>query len=43
VSYVDSHPNGEGHRILAHELYEGLMALPAECWELDRKAAPDGT
>jgi len=42
VSYVDSHPNAEAHRILAHQLYEGLMALPAECWELDRSATLDG-
>jgi len=28
---VDSHPNAEGHRLLAEALVEGLLALPPEC------------
>jgi lysophospholipase L1-like esterase len=28
---VDSHPNAEGHRLLAEALVEGVLALPPEC------------
>lgn len=29
---TDRHPNSEGHRLLANALFNGLRALPAECW-----------
>ncbi len=32
VSSADSHPNREGHRLLAATLAEGLAALPVECF-----------
>jgi len=30
-SVVDTHPNGEGHRVLAQALVAGIRALPARC------------
>jgi len=33
VSASDSHPNAEGHRILAETLAAGLAALPDACWQ----------
>jgi lysophospholipase L1-like esterase len=33
ISEVDSHPNAEGHRILAEQLAEDLLALPERCWQ----------
>lgn len=32
VSPYDSHPNAEGHAILAKSLLDGLEALPDKCW-----------
>jgi lysophospholipase L1-like esterase len=32
VSSHDFHPNPEGHEILARALFDGLEALPPECW-----------
>jgi hypothetical protein len=32
ISAVDSHPNAEGHRILAEALARGLTSLPDACW-----------
>jgi len=34
VSLFDSHPNREGHRILAQALHDGLKRLPASCWTI---------
>jgi lysophospholipase L1-like esterase len=34
VSLFDSHPNREGHAILARALYGGLKGLPDRCWEI---------
>lgn len=34
VHPFDSHPNAEGHAILARELEKGLDALPDTCWEM---------
>lgn len=34
VSAVDSHPNEQGHELLARGLYDGLRQLPGRCWEL---------
>ena len=36
VSLFDRHPNREGHALLAEALYDGLMRLPPECWEIHR-------
>jgi lysophospholipase L1-like esterase len=35
----DSHPNAEGHRLLAHALERGLAALPDACWKGVRSSA----
>lgn len=32
LNAYDVHPNADGHAILARALFEGLKALPAECW-----------
>ncbi len=32
VSFLDPHPNREGHALLAEKLAEGLEALPPTCW-----------
>ena len=33
LSFIDPHPNAEGHAIMAGALAEGLSGLPASCWE----------
>ena len=33
VGDLDSHPNGDGHSLLAESLATGLDALPETCWE----------
>jgi lysophospholipase L1-like esterase len=33
VNAYDSHPNAEGHALLARAALEGLHALPARCWD----------
>jgi lysophospholipase L1-like esterase len=40
VSAVDSHPNAEGHRLLADALLDGLRELPAQCGLGPIAAAP---
>ena len=32
ISAEDTHPNALGHELLARALFEGLRALPRECW-----------
>jgi lysophospholipase L1-like esterase len=32
VSLVDTHPNADGHALLADALWDGLQALPERCW-----------
>ena len=34
VGLYDTHPNAEGHALLARALHEGLRELPARCWRL---------
>jgi len=31
LSIADAHPNSEGHAVLAHALYDGLLSLPNRC------------
>jgi hypothetical protein len=38
VSLFDSHPNREGHRILAQALRDGLKSLPASCWAIPNRS-----
>ena len=33
IDMLDTHPNREGHALMARALREGLRALPASCWE----------
>jgi len=38
---TDSHPNAEGHRILADALGETIEALPAGCLKADQQESPE--
>ena len=41
VGLYDSHPNIEGHRILAKALQKGLRRdVPRECWDVDLSGWP---
>jgi lysophospholipase L1-like esterase len=42
VSAIDSHPNAEGHRLLANALFDGLRELPEGCGLGEIGAAPEG-
>lgn len=33
VHFADPHPNAAGHAVLAEALRDGLLELPAHCWE----------
>jgi hypothetical protein len=40
VTPFDSHPNRAAHQLIASALFDGLMALPEECWRnADRRRA----
>ena len=36
LSFIDPHPNAEGHAIMAKALAKGLSDLPDSCWEGER-------
>jgi len=38
LSFIDPHPNAEGHAIMADALAKGLSGLPESCWKGERNA-----
>jgi lysophospholipase L1-like esterase len=40
VNSFDVHPNADGHELLARALFEGLRALPPECWRSFEERRP---
>ena len=41
LSYFDSHPNADGHEILATALLQGLRELPERCWAAGPGGVPE--